>query len=145
MNVPPEATRQVEAPHGIEAITSYHAHIYYDPGTTRAVAERLRERVADTFRVQLGRWHDQPVGPHARAMFQIAFDTALFPTLVPWLMLNRDGLAVFVHPNTKRPRDDHLQHALWLGEILPLDGSRLPEAQEEPDGPVVPNTNPRDG
>jgi DOPA 4,5-dioxygenase len=134
-----------EAPQGIEGIASYHAHIYYDPAATRAKAERLREQVAERFRVQLGRWHDKPVGPHPRAMFQIAFGTELFASLVPWLMLNRDGLAVFVHPNTSRPRDDHLLHAIWMGEILPLDAGPLPETEERVDAPVVPNTQPGGG
>jgi aromatic ring-cleaving dioxygenase len=31
------------------AITHYHAHIYYDPGSTRARAERLREQVRVAF------------------------------------------------------------------------------------------------
>jgi aromatic ring-cleaving dioxygenase len=53
----------------VDDITSYHAHIYYDPHATRTAAERLREQVAERFEVQLGRWHDQPVGPHAQAMF----------------------------------------------------------------------------
>jgi aromatic ring-cleaving dioxygenase len=131
--------------HGIEGIASYHVHIYYDPVATRATAERLREQIAERFRVQLGRWHDKPVGPHPRAMFQISFGTELFASLVPWLMLNRDGLAVFVHPNTSRPRDDHLLHAVWMGEILPLDASPLPETEEQPEGAVVPNTNPGSG
>jgi aromatic ring-cleaving dioxygenase len=128
-----------------DQIASYHAHIYYDPGTTRTVAEWLRARIGERFSVQLGRWHDKPVGPHARAMFQIAFRTELFATLVPFLMLNRDGLAVFVHPNTNRPRDDHLLHALWMGEILPLDAGPLPEIQEHAEGVVIPNTNPGTG
>jgi DOPA 4,5-dioxygenase len=114
-----------DTPKAISEIASYHAHIYYDPESTRGAAERLRERVAQRFPVQLGRWHDRPVGPHARAMFQIAFDTEVFATLVPWLMLNRDGLVVFVHPNTTRPLDDHLTHALWMGEMLPLEAGEL--------------------
>jgi aromatic ring-cleaving dioxygenase len=130
-----------DAADGLGAITSYHTHIYYDPQSTRAAAERLRERVAAQFRVQLGRWHDKPVGPHARAMFQIAFETELFATLVPFLMLNRDGLAVFVHPNTSRPRDDHLLHAIWMGEMLPLDARPLPETDEDPTAAIVPNTD----
>ena len=129
----------------IGQIASYHAHIYYDPGTTRAAAERLRAHIAERFSVQLGRWHDKPIGPHPRAMFQIAFRTELFATLVPFLMLNRDGLAVFVHPNTKRPRDDHLLHALWMGEILPLDAGPLPEIQDHAEGAVTPDTNPGNG
>jgi DOPA 4,5-dioxygenase len=63
-------------------------------------------------------------------MYQVAFSPDLFAEFVPWLMLNRDSLAVLVHPETGRPRDDHLTHALWLGEVLPLDASVLPETEE---------------
>jgi aromatic ring-cleaving dioxygenase len=75
----------------------------------------------------MGRWHDRPVGPHPQAMYQVAFPPELFPRLVPWLALNRAGLTVLVHPETGRARADHLQHALWLGAVLPLDAGVLPE------------------
>jgi aromatic ring-cleaving dioxygenase len=100
-------------------IRSYHAHIYYDP-ETRPVAERLREAIGNGFTVELGRWHDEPVGPHPISMYQVAFAVAEFPKLVPWLMLNRGGLDVLVHPQTEDPYDDHAIHALWLGTRLKL-------------------------
>lgn len=109
------------------AITGYHAHVYYDPAATRDRAERVRGWIGERFpAAQLGRWHDAPVGPHPRAMFQIAFPVEIFPDFVPWLMLNRLGLAVLVHPNTADARADHLAHALWMGEVLPLDADVLP-------------------
>lgn len=100
-------------------IEGYHAHVYYAPDT-RAVAERLRDGVAAGFAARLGRWHDQPVGPHPVAMFQIAFEVEEFPRLVPWLMLNRAGLSVLVHPLTGNDLDDHSRFALWLGPPMPL-------------------------
>lgn len=101
------------------AIEGYHAHVYYD-ATTRAVAERLRRALDQSFKVRLGRWHDAPVGPHPAAMYQVAFDAAEFSRLVPWLMLNRAGLAILVHPLTGDDYDDHARYALWLGTPLPL-------------------------
>jgi aromatic ring-cleaving dioxygenase len=112
------------------AVTGWHAHVYYDPEApaTRAAAERVRAGLAAAFpEAVLGRWHDRPVGPHPQAMYQVAFPPALFPRLVPWLALNRDGLTVLVHPETGRQRADHLRHAMWLGAVLPLDPSVLPE------------------
>jgi hypothetical protein len=35
-------------------IASYHAHIYYDPATTRLEAERLRGLIGERFSVTLG-------------------------------------------------------------------------------------------
>jgi aromatic ring-cleaving dioxygenase len=106
---------------------AYHAHVYYDPATTRDIAERVRAEIAGRFpSARLGRWHDLLVRPHTRAMFQVAFGPELFPALVPWLMLNRRGLSVLVHPQTGDARADHLVHAAWLGEQLPLDASVLP-------------------
>ena len=103
-------------------IRDYHVHVYYDPATTRATAERLRERVAAAFpQATLGRWHDALVGPHPRSMFQIAFPREMLASFVPWLMLNRDGLAVLVHPETGDAYRDHSEHAAWLGEKLPLN------------------------
>jgi DOPA 4,5-dioxygenase len=103
-------------------IRSYHAHIYYNP-QTRPVAERLREAVGSEFHVELGRWHDEPVGPHPVSMYQVAFDVAEFPRIVPWLMLNRGGLDVLVHPQTDDAYQDHSAHAVWLGtpQALRLD------------------------
>jgi aromatic ring-cleaving dioxygenase len=104
-----------------EIIQDYHAHVYYDPAASRGTAERLRERVAAAFpAARLGSWHDELVGPHLRSMFQIAFPRELLGAFLPWLMLNRDGLTVLLHPGTGNPYADHTAHAAWLGEVLPL-------------------------
>ncbi len=103
----------------LSATQGYHAHIYYD-AETRPIAERLREAIGNRFGVELGRWRDEPVGPHPVPMYQAAFPAAEFPRIVPWLMLNRGGLSVLVHPQTDDAYDDHTIHALWLGAPLPL-------------------------
>ncbi len=102
-------------------IRDYHAHVYYDPVSTRDRAAHLRERVAAAFpQATLGRWHDELVGPHLQSMYQIAFPCELLGSFLPWLMLNRDGLTVFLHPETGNDYIDHTAHAAWLGNILPL-------------------------
>jgi len=116
----------MDKPLPLSEITSYHAHIYYAPGEERARAERLRGLIGERFVARIGAWHDELVGPHLKGMYQVAFAVDLFPRFVPWLMLNRMGLSVLVHPNTRRPRDDHLVNALWLGDALPIKGDILP-------------------
>jgi aromatic ring-cleaving dioxygenase len=41
--------------------------------------------------------------------------------VVPWLMVNRSGLSVFVHPTTDDIAADHDASPLWMGESLPID------------------------
>ncbi len=103
-----------------DAIKDYHAHVYYD-AASKETAARLRAEVEARFEVTLGRWHDRPVGPHPRWSYQIAFETEIFGSLVPWLALNREGLVIFVHPNTGQDLPDHAQRAIWLGEKVELN------------------------
>ena len=130
------------APQPLSAIASFHAHVYFDGPAQREAAMTLREQIGERFRVTLGRVHDRLVGPHARTMYQVAFDAASFGNFVPWLMLNRQGLTVLVHPNTRDPRRDHLVHALWMGEVLAIvDPERLGTDDEAEPAPA-PNTAP---
>jgi DOPA 4,5-dioxygenase len=100
-------------------IKGYHAHVYYSP-QTRPIAERVRAAIGERFQARLGSWHDEPVGPHPVAMYQVAFAVEDFPILVPWLMLNREDLNILVHPLTNDSVADHTRFALWLGSPLPL-------------------------
>jgi aromatic ring-cleaving dioxygenase len=113
-----------DAPAGLRdpaGITGYHAHVYYDPTATRETAAQLREALAGAFPdAVLGRWHDVPVGPHPGAMYQVAFAADRLAAILPWLILNRHGLTVLVHPETGDDLEDHTEHAAWLGEKLPL-------------------------
>jgi aromatic ring-cleaving dioxygenase len=125
----------------VAEIASYHAHIYFDPDGQRAEAMAIRESAGDRFAVRLGTIRDEPVGPHSKAMYQIAFEPVLFATLVPWLMLNNRGLSILIHPNTTNQKRDHLLDAVWIGAPLELHGEVLPEDGEaELAGPV--NTSP---
>ena len=103
-------------------IKGYHAHIYYDPAKTKLAAARLREGIAAAFpTATIGSWHDQAVGPHLVSMYQVVFSTEEFARVVPWLMLNRHGLDVLVHPLAGNAYDDHTVYAMWLGDKLPLN------------------------
>jgi DOPA 4,5-dioxygenase len=101
-------------------VTGYHAHVYFDP-EERDAADRLRQGLARRFTVELGRWHDRPVGPHAKPMYQVKFAPDQFGAIVPWLMLNRERLSILVHPTTGDDVADHDEKPLWLGDPLPID------------------------
>ncbi len=131
-------------PTPISTITSYHAHVYFRDPDERVRAAALRDAVAERFYLQLGRWHEKPIGPHAAPMYQVAFEVAVFAAFIPWLMLNRQGLAILIHPNTSNARRDHLTNSFFMGEILPImRPEQLPEALEDGDlDMIVPNTSP---
>ncbi len=125
----------------VAEIASYHAHVYFGPGEEDA-ARRVREGVAARFAVRMGTWREKQVGPHSRPMFQIAFPVELFATLVPWLMLNHEGLSILVHPNTANQRRDHVRDAIWIGRPLAIREAALPDEDGEPQLAGAPNTVP---
>jgi aromatic ring-cleaving dioxygenase len=128
----------------LDVIASFHAHVYFDGPAEREIALQLRERMSARFPLALGRIHDKLVGPHARPMYQVGFAAATFAAFVPWLMLNRRGLSILIHPNTGAERDDHLEKAMWLGEKLPiLNADQLAEKSDRPLGVNAINTHPR--
>jgi DOPA 4,5-dioxygenase len=111
------------------AITGYHAHVYYDAESKPTAAE-VRAGVEARFdmrpgEIRMGRWHDNPIGPHPMGSYQVAFAPELFGEIVPWLALNRRGLTVFIHPETGDDRTDHSDYAIWLGEQREVDLSVL--------------------
>ena len=98
----------------------YHAHIYYDPTSTRAVAEGVCAALGENFQVEIDAFRDTPIGPHPLANVLVIFKPDQFEHVVPYLMLHRDGLDVLVHPLTESSYDDHSKNALWLGTPVPL-------------------------
>src|SRR4028118_1251408 len=82
-------------------IVGFHADIYFDTDR-RDAAARVREGLA-RFGVQLGRWHDKPIGPHPHAMYQVAFLPDQFGKVVPWLMIHREEHS-YSRPSRNRGR-----------------------------------------
>lgn len=105
-------------------VKGYHAHVYFD-ANTRAVAERLRNALIGNFTVEPGAFADAPRGPHPVPQFNVIFELSQFQNIVPWLMLNHEGLNVLIHPLTDSNLDDHTRYALWLGTPVPLKLERL--------------------
>ena len=110
------------------AIESWHAHVYFD-AARRDAAQALRERIASALadRIEMGRFHEKPVGPHPMWSYQLAIPAGEFAPVIGWLALNHGALDVFVHPNTGVALRVHRDCALWLGrsytlELAALDG-----------------------
>jgi len=104
---------------GSPGVQGYHAHVYYDQDTA-SVAAKLRETIGAAFPVEVGALRDDPVGPHPVSQFAVIFKTEQFQSVVPWLMFNRAGLDILVHPLTNDMVDDHSVYALWLGSPIEL-------------------------
>ncbi len=100
-------------------VQGYHAHVYYDH-TTQPTASALRETLGANFPVEVGRMSDAPVGPHPVSQFAAIFKPDAFQAVVSWLMLNRQGLDILIHPLTNDMVDDHSVYALWLGSPVAL-------------------------
>ncbi len=101
-------------------IVGYHAHVYYD-SDTQDTARQVCEEAARLFPVEMGRMHTRPVGPHPRWSCQLGFAADAFDQVIPWLMLNRQGLTIFTHPETGQHLEDHRDRAVWMGEMLDLN------------------------
>ena len=107
-------------------IQDWHAHVYFD-AASREAAWALRERIEKSFDIEMGRFHEKPVGPHPRFSYQVLFRNDQLAPLLSWLALNRGDLTVFVHPNTGQQLADHRDRAIWLGRQEALDLSVLPD------------------
>ena len=103
-------------------IESWHAHVYFD-AASRETAWALREAIMAQFagQMEMGRFHERPVGPHPRWSYQVAFKPDRFDTIIPWLALHRGDLVVFIHPNTGDDLVDHRDRAVWMGAFLDLN------------------------
>lgn len=66
------------------AVASWHAHVYFD-AASRDAAHALRERIAARFagQMELGRFHERPVGPHPQWSYQIASRPSTSPRSPP--------------------------------------------------------------
>jgi len=105
-------------------IKGYHAHIYFDKESVEQ-ARVLCEAAAAQLPVVMGRMHEQCVGPHPMWSCQLGFAPGALQTVIEWLMLNRDGLVVFLHPDTGEHLLDHRDRAIWMGAYLALDLSNF--------------------
>ena len=100
-------------------VEGYHAHVYFDAQTIEQ-ARALCESAAAKFGIRMGRVHERPVGPHPDWSCQLAFSHAQFADVMLYLAMNRDGLVIFIHPDTGDDLADHTKHAIWMGGMREL-------------------------
>lgn len=104
----------------VNAHDAYHAHLYFG-AETQPEARTLAAQAAERFRVQVGRFHEKPVGPHPQWSCQLTFGRDEFDRLIPWLDAHRGDLDILVHGLSGDDLADHTRHAFWLGKAWPLD------------------------
>jgi aromatic ring-cleaving dioxygenase len=121
----------------IEVVDGYDIHVYFDPQEApkaRSVFERfvayMQAEQAQTTGVGFyPEVFDR--SPHPKPMWEVDLPpqqqlNEKLGTALAWLMLNRDGLTVLIHPNTS-PRNraskimDHSGYTAWLGEPVPIN------------------------
>ena len=100
-------------------IQDWHAHVYFDAITTEP-ARALREKIEKTFKIEMGRFHERPVGPHPMFSYQVTVRNEQIGPMISWLTLNHGDLIVFIHPNTGQDLEDHRDRAVWIGKSVPL-------------------------
>ncbi len=103
-------------------IRHWHAHIYFDQ-SSRDDAWALRETIERELAgaIQMGRFHEKPVGPHPMWSYQLAFANEHLPKVASWLALNHGKLDVFMHPETDDSLRDHRDCAIWFGKSHKLN------------------------
>ncbi|HEY6829229.1 MAG TPA: DOPA 4,5-dioxygenase family protein [Gemmatimonadaceae bacterium] len=110
----------------IALIRGWHAHVYFD-ADTRDRAWAFREQLVSRFgaAIEMGRFHERPVGPHPQWSYQIAFAPERFAEVIGWVALNHGALDLLVHPNTGDELRDHRDRAIWIGRAYRLDLNAL--------------------
>lgn len=103
-------------------IKNYHFHLYYELNETEiakatAILDQLRSEKED---MPIGRIWDKPVGPHPIGSCQVTVENERFQEMMEWFLKNRQGLSLFIHPDTGDDLADHTEHTIWLGHELPL-------------------------
>lgn len=95
----------------------FDIHIYFQQTNPDEVsfAKELHERIRREFpELRIYPLFERPVGPHPVGMFEVnVFTPSQFGAFVSWLVVERGGLSVLVHPNTGDDLRDHTQRATW--------------------------------
>jgi DOPA 4,5-dioxygenase len=112
-----------------ENLYGFHIHIYFDDATKGQACD-MRDTLIERFKAQPSAPKFVGItGPHPIPQVVAIFPRAAFTgEVVSWLMFNRQGLAILIHPLTDDEVDDHTAHAIWLGIPVDLIMERLERA-----------------
>lgn len=114
-------SRPKEFPH------QFDAHIYYTEAQLPQLYD-LRDLLANNFSQQqvfVGDIIPVLAGPHKLPMMEVNFVGEIFAEFVLFLMKHRQDLSILVHTISGNDLYDHTQGAIWLGQQIELDYSRL--------------------
>lgn len=104
----------------MDGLRGFHAHIYFDPHEIEQ-ARQFAEAARALTGCGVGRFHEQPIGPHPRGSCQLSMTTAQFANFAPWAASERGSLTIFAHGLSGDDRADHTHHVVWFGPSEPLD------------------------
>jgi DOPA 4,5-dioxygenase len=102
------------------AIRGYQGHIYFDPdqlGEEEAFAAAAKAR----FKLSVGHFHKDPIGPHPRGSCQLSLRPEVFAAFALWAPEARGDLTIFAHGLSGDDRADHTRFVIWFGPSEPLD------------------------
>lgn len=96
----------------------YHAHIYWQNENQRFDALNLRQPLKE-LGCRLGTVHDEPIGPHPCAMYQVNYNSNIAEQVEK--LLSTTKLDILLHEDTGDDLRDHAEGARWIGNKLTLN------------------------
>ncbi|CAK9441671.1 uncharacterized protein LODBEIA_P55390 [Lodderomyces beijingensis] len=129
-----DPSRATTSKHGLKftsPVKYYDFHVYYFAHQPASLEEsdELRDKLLSDFphdcadgSILVKKLPDTKViGPHPTQFWEAdVLRPEVFIKVLSWFQLNHGNLSVLIHPQTGNDVLDHFQHALWLGDKLPL-------------------------
>ena len=97
---------------------NYHAHIYWENETQRFEALHLRQPLQE-LGCLVGSIHNEPVGPHPMAMYQVNYNNNIAEEVET--LLYKAKLHILLHEDTGDDLRDHTEGVRWIGRPLQLN------------------------
>ena len=105
----------------------FHAHVYFDDDE-HEYALQFKAAVALAFpQMAVGRFHLR-IGPHTKAMFQVAYAQADAAALMAYFDAHVPERSILLHPLIDDILAAHTTEARWRGPVLPLNTDALPKS-----------------